>query len=239
MLAGGKPVLKPGTLIDSNENITVLKKREYVSRGGYKLAHALRQFKISVQDKVVLDVGSSTGGFTDCLLKNGARLVVAVDVGRGQLDWSLRNDPRVRVVEGTNIRNLKPPQLPELAGVATVDVSFISVTKFTQNLLSLLTPLAEIIVLIKPQFEAAPKLVGRKGVVRDPDTHRQVLLSIWRHYAEQGLAIKGLTPSPIRGAQGNREFLLHIARGEREGLSDPEAVVEKIIKESYHVNKDY
>lgn len=233
VLADGRPVLKPSSLVSPGEQITLLGKRDYVSRGGYKLEKALRHFKIKVKDKVALDVGSSTGGFTDCLLQNGARQVIAVDVGRGQLDWSLRNDPRVYVLERTNIRCLRAEELPELADVATIDVSFISVTKFTRNLASLLKPKAELVVLVKPQFEAGRELVGRKGVVRKGEVHQQVLLSLWQHYKEEGFRIRGLTYSPLRGPQGNLEFLLYASSRKGRSVTDAKKVVARVVEEAH------
>lgn len=175
--ADNKKIEKPGTAVDSRVNIEIKGSlHPYVSRGGLKLAKALEVFHVDVQGVIAIDVGASTGGFTDCLLQNGAAKVYAVDVGYGQLDWKLRNDPRVVVMERTNIRYLTKDKLDQLADLAVVDVAFISLTKFFAGLLDLLTDAGQIIALIKPQFEVGRELVGKKGVVRDPGVHRQLLL---------------------------------------------------------------
>ena len=185
----------------------------FVGRGGIKLSHALDQFRVDVTDRVAGDVGASTGGFTDCLLKRGARRVYAIDVGYGQLDYSLRTDPRVVVLERQNARYLE--RLPEPLDLATMDVSFISVRLILPALRRLLAPTGELIVLIKPQFEAGRERVGKKGVVQDPAVHREVLSAFGDWAIEQGWTVRGITHSPIRGAEGNREFFFHL------GLAGP------------------
>ncbi|HEY8530797.1 MAG TPA: TlyA family RNA methyltransferase [Limnochorda sp.] len=180
----------------------------FVSRGGEKLDHALATFGISVQGLACLDVGASTGGFTDCLLQRGARRVYAVDVGYGQLAWKLRQDPRVVVLERTNVRYLEPSAIPEPVDLATVDVSFISVTLFLDRLRAFLTPEGQVVILVKPQFEAGRGRVGKGGVVRSPEIHREVIAKVWEHARSVGLAARGLTASPLLGPAGNREFLL-------------------------------
>lgn len=180
----------------------------YVSRGGIKLEAALKEFRIDVVDKVVLDIGASTGGFTDCLLKHGAKKVYAVDVGYGQLDWKLRQDPRVVVMERINARYLKLEDIGELVDVATIDVSFISITKVIPALLKILKPSGILIALIKPQFEVGKGKVGKGGVLRDENKHREVVSRITNFLEELNFKVLGVIPSPILGADGNKEFLI-------------------------------
>lgn len=184
----------------------------YVSRGGLKLEKALDSFQIDVAGLVALDVGASTGGFTDCLLQRGARKVYAVDVGYGQLAWKLRQDPRVVSLERTNIRYVTRELIPEPIDIATVDTSFISVTKFLPAVDSLLTPEGRMVVLVKPQFEAGRSQVGKKGVVRDPEVHREVLAHICDFAHTLSLRLLGLTHSPVLGPEGNIEFLLYLGK---------------------------
>ncbi len=185
----------------------------YVSRGGLKLEKALDTFQIDVAGLVALDVGASTGGFTDCLLQRGARKVYAVDVGYGQLAWKLRQDPRVVSLERTNIRYVTRELIPEPIDIATVDTSFISVTKFLPAVDSLLTPEGRMVVLVKPQFEAGRSQVGKKGVVRDPEVHREVLAHLCDFAHTLSLRLLGLTHSPVLGPEGNIEFLLYLGKG--------------------------
>jgi len=187
----------------------------FVSRGGLKLEHALNEFKIDVTGLVCLDVGASTGGFTDCLLQRGAAKVYAIDVAYGQFDWKLRNDPRVVVVERTNIRYLKPDQLygaADKASLAVIDVIFISLVTIFPAVYDLLVPQGEIVALIKPQFEAKREQVGRGGIVRDEAVREEVVARIKQKAAELGWEVGGLTRSPIEGANGNVEFLIHLAK---------------------------
>jgi 23S rRNA (cytidine1920-2'-O)/16S rRNA (cytidine1409-2'-O)-methyltransferase len=184
----------------------------YASRGGLKLEKALAEFGVSVDGMVCLDVGASTGGFTDCLLQNGASRVVAVDAGTNQLVWSLRNDPRVEVREKTNARELKPEDLDTLFDLIVMDVSFISVTKILPALTPLLADGGRIIVLIKPQFEVGKGEVGKGGIVRDPEKHERVVKEVNEFAESIGLALLGLIESPILGAEGNKEFLAHYGR---------------------------
>jgi 23S rRNA (cytidine1920-2'-O)/16S rRNA (cytidine1409-2'-O)-methyltransferase len=180
----------------------------YVSRAGLKLAGALDHFGIDPGGRVCLDIGSSTGGFTDCLLQRGAARVYAVDVGAGQLDWKLRNDPRVIVREGINARYLTPEDIGEPVDLAVCDVSFISATLIIPVLTPLLRPIAELVILVKPQFEVGREQVGKGGIVRDPELHRQSCDKV-RAAVEQIGFITSLVESPIQGAEGNREFLLY------------------------------
>jgi 23S rRNA (cytidine1920-2'-O)/16S rRNA (cytidine1409-2'-O)-methyltransferase len=186
----------------------------YASRGGLKLEKALAEFSVSVDGMICLDVGASTGGFTDCLLQNGASRVVAVDAGTNQLVWSLRNDPRVEVREKTNARELKPEDLDTLFDLIVMDVSFISVTKILPALTPLLADGGRIIVLIKPQFEVGKGEVGKGGIVRDPEKHERVVREVNEFAESIGLAVLGLIESPILGAEGNKEFLALYGRAE-------------------------
>jgi 23S rRNA (cytidine1920-2'-O)/16S rRNA (cytidine1409-2'-O)-methyltransferase len=189
----------------------------WVGRGGVKLAHALDAFGIDVSGREALDIGASTGGFTDVLLQRGARRVVALDVGHGQLDWRLREDPRVIVIERRNARELEPAWLPAPADVVTVDVSFISLRLILPVLPAIVAPGADIVVLVKPQFEAGRDEVRRGGLVLDPAVHDAVLARVTERAGACGLRRVAMTPSPITGATGNREFLMHIRIAETAG----------------------
>jgi len=182
----------------------------FVSRGGLKLAMALEKFDLAVQGRTAIDVGASTGGFTDCLLQNGAAKVFAVDVGYGQLAWKLREDERVVNLERCNIRFLKKEALAEIPTLAVIDASFISLSKVLPNTLQLLTPGADIIALIKPQFEVGKGLVGKGGVVKDERQHEKVLADIQQLAVDLGCRVLGVVESPILGPKGNREFLIHL-----------------------------
>ena len=202
----------------------------YVSRGGLKLEKALRNFDVDVKDKVCTDVGSSTGGFTDCMLQNGAAKVFAIDVGRGQLDWKLRNDPRVVCMEKTNIRYVTPEDIGEPVDFSSIDVSFISLTKVLLPIRDYLRKDGEIVALIKPQFEAGREKVGKKGVVREKSTHREVIRKVMDYAMSIGFDLCALDFSPIRGPEGNIEYLIHLKKtgretGENRGL-DPDAAVD-------------
>lgn len=217
----GQTVSRPGLSVPADVELAIVQPPPYVSRGGYKLAHALDAFGLQVAGLTVVDVGASTGGFTDVLLKRGAAKVYAVDVGYAQLDWRLRQDPRVVVMERTNIRHLTG--LPEPVDAAVVDVSFISLTLVLPSVLPLLEPAGWIVALVKPQFEAGRSQVGKGGVVRDPEVHRLVLERVLNWATQHGLVIGGCTPSPILGPAGNREFLV-LLRREGEGQAVDEAV---------------
>ncbi|MEM2936847.1 MAG: TlyA family RNA methyltransferase [Candidatus Bathyarchaeia archaeon] len=205
----GSRVDKSGTLVKADSRIEVRGgDLRYVSRGGIKLEAALMGFNVDVRDKTALDIGASTGGFTDCLLQHGAKVVYAVDVGYGQLDWRLRNNPRVIVMERTNARYLKPEDIGERVDITTIDVSFISLTKVIPAILGILKPGGTLIALIKPQFEVGKGEVGRGGIVRDEDKQRDVIRRITVFLEDTGFRILGVIPSPILGADGNREFLV-------------------------------
>jgi 23S rRNA (cytidine1920-2'-O)/16S rRNA (cytidine1409-2'-O)-methyltransferase len=205
---------KAGRLISVSSRITVKKPYPpYVSRGGIKLEAALSQFSVDVRDRIILDVGSSTGGFTDCLLQRGAKKVVAVDVGYGQLHWKLRRDPRVEVLEKTNIRYLMPGDIGEMIDGAVIDVSFFSLRLVVPAVSELLKKEAFIIALVKPQFEAGRGQVGKGGVVRDSEIHEKVLLDLSRFFESAGWKIEGSMTSPLLGPKGNKEFLVHLRQG--------------------------
>lgn len=211
VLVNGQPAQKAGTQINDSAEIT-LKERDhpYVGRGGIKLAHALDAFDISVDGREALDIGASTGGFTDVLLRRGATRVIALDVGHGQLDWGLRNDPRVVVIERANARTLEPSDLPGAVDIVTIDVSFISLRHIFPRVPALLRPAGDVVALVKPQFEAGRSEVGKKGVVRDPIVQQRVIDEAARSAAEVGLVRVAMTESPITGDTGNREFFLHL-----------------------------
>ena len=204
-----RPVTKAGTAILADAYVAlVAPDHPYVGRGGVKLAHALDTFAISVNGREALDIGASTGGFTDALLQRGASRVVALDVGHGQFDWSLRNDPRVVVVEHFNARMLVPADLSVPVDVVVIDVSFISLKQILPVVPPLLRPGADVVALVKPQFEAGRAEV-RKGIIREPAVHARVLDEVAAAAAGVGLTSVGSTPSPITGAKGNQEFFLH------------------------------
>ena len=204
----------------------------YVSRGGLKLEKALKVFPITLTDKICMDIGASTGGFTDCILQNGAAKVYSVDVGYGQLDWKLRQDDRVVCMEKTNFRYMTPEDIPDVLDFASVDVSFISLDKILTPAYALLKEQGEMVALIKPQFEAGREKVGKKGVVRDPKVHEEVISRIVRHADEVSFEVLDLSYSPIRGPEGNIEYLIHLRKNpERTVYPDIPAVFEKKIKE--------
>ncbi|MDF2569826.1 MAG: tlyA [Sporomusa sp.] len=207
----GQKTDKAGTVVPTIANIAVHGDSiGYVSRGGLKLAKALEQFQLDLTGKVMADVGASTGGFTDCALKNGAIKVYAIDVGYGQLAWSLRTDERVINMERTNIRNVKPENLGQLLDFVSIDVAFISLDKVLPVVKTLLSEQGTVIALIKPQFEAGREKVGKKGVVRDPAVHREVINNVVQMASLHSLIPLGLTFSPVTGPEGNIEYLLYL-----------------------------
>lgn len=206
VVVGNRTIVKPSTLVDEGAEIKILESPQFVSRGGLKLEYALSQFQIDVNGLVAVDVGASTGGFTDCLLKRGARRVYAVDVGYGQLDYRLRQDPRVVVMERLNARYVFT--LPEAVDLATLDLSFISLEKVVPTVARLVKSKGPLIALVKPQFEAGKKQVSKGGVVKDPLIHASVLGRFISWAVDHGFRLGGLTASPILGAEGNREFLV-------------------------------
>lgn len=215
VFVNGQRVDKPGTAVAEDAQIEVRGGTlAYVSRGGLKLEKAMAAFPIDLNGAVCADIGASTGGFTDCMLQNGAQKVYAVDVGYGQLDWKLRGDPRVVCMERTNARYLTHEQIPQELDFASVDVSFISLGLILPALDGLLSPEGEAVCLVKPQFEAGREKVGKKGVVRDPAVHLEVLEAFLRHAKENHFTVLGITYSPIRGPEGNIEYLGYLRHGQ-------------------------
>lgn len=218
----GRRADKPGARVPEDARIEVRgSDHPYVSRGGLKLEHALRTFGLDVRGVIALDLGAGTGGFTDCLIQHGARKVYAVDVGRGQLDLRLRQDPRVVVLERTHARDLSPALVPEPLDFVCADVSFISLTKALPPVVPLLREGAMGVALVKPQFEAG-RGVAKRGVVRDPEVHRSVIRTVRDALTRHGLGSRGVTPSPIRGDAGNVEFLLLLQKGAPATLTEEE-----------------
>jgi 23S rRNA (cytidine1920-2'-O)/16S rRNA (cytidine1409-2'-O)-methyltransferase len=205
VMIGDQYAEKPGQQVPQDADVRVLEELKYVSRGGYKLERALDDFGVSVEGKTILDVGASTGGFTDCVLQRGARKVYAVDVGYGQMAWKLRDDPRVVVMERSNARRIHRDQFEDSIDLAVMDVSFIGAAKILEPLATITS---EVILLLKPQFEAGPKDVPRGGVIRDPLVHERVLNQFFADLPLWG--VTGLIDSPVTGSSGNREFLAHL-----------------------------
>ncbi len=206
----------------------------YVSRGGLKLEKAIETFHVNPSGKTCIDIGASTGGFTDCMLQNGAEKVFAIDVGHGQLAWKLRNDPRVVSMEKTNIRHVMPEQIGTRAGLISIDVSFISLRLVLPVAKTLLAPDGELLCLIKPQFEAGREQVGKKGVVRDRDVHREVIVRTLTAAAELGFRLLGLSYSPIKGPEGNIEYLALLCLGEGQAFPEPlPEIAERVVSESH------
>ncbi len=212
VFVNGRRIDKPGNRVLESVDIYIKAQQRYVSRGGIKLEAALKEFKVDVRGKTFIDIGASTGGFTDCLLQHGAKKVIAVDVGYGQLHWKLRNDPRVEVLEKTNARYLTLEKIGEKADGATIDVSFISLKLIIPPVSDLLKDTAIIIALIKPQFEAGKEKIGKGGVVRDPLVHKEVIEQITEFSKTLGWTPKGLIPSPLLGPKGNKEFFIYLVR---------------------------
>ena len=209
----GHQVSKAGQRVATNAEIELLDQDErYASRGGFKLASALDSFSMEVIHLVAMDVGASTGGFTDCLLQRGVEKVYAIDVGYGQLAWQLRQDPRVMVLERCNVRYLTTEQVPELVDLAVIDTSFISLTKVIPKVLEFVKGDGQLLALIKPQFEVGRGQVGKGGVVRDPELHRQVVTEIERFCESRGMEVRGVKESSLLGPKGNREFFVHAVK---------------------------
>lgn len=225
---GGEVSDKPGQRVLSDAIVTVDEGQRYVSRGGFKLEEALSRFELDVRGWTVADIGASTGGFTDCLLQGGAHRVYSIDVGYGQLAWSLRQDPRVVVMERTNARYLEA--LPEVVDLVTIDASFISLRLLLPAAARWLQPNGHAIPLIKPQFEAGRRQVGKGGVVRDPAVHRDVLMDVLTWSEAQGWGVLGLTASPLLGPAGNVEFLAHLKPGVSSLLGIEEAVERALVE---------
>lgn len=229
VFVNGQRVDKPGTAVPNDAPIEIRGNTlKYVSRGGLKLEKAMQVFPITLTDKTCMDVGASTGGFTDCMLQNGAKRVYSVDVGYGQLAWSLRTDDRVVNLERTNFRHITEEQVPEAIDFASVDVSFISLKHIFPNLHLLLRPCGQAVCLIKPQFEAGRDKVGKKGVVREAATHLEVVERVIGMAIENGFSVLGLEFSPVKGPEGNIEYLLYVEKSEAPAVApevDPAALV--------------
>lgn len=218
VFSGERRCDKPGLTLEEDAPLEVRGQPRYVSRGGLKLEKAMQCFPITLTDKTAADIGASTGGFTDCMLQNGAAKVYAVDVGYGQLAWSIRSDPRVVCLERTNARYLTREQIPEPLDFASIDVSFISLGLILPALRPLMAPDGQVAALVKPQFEAGRDKVGKKGVVRDPAVHLEVLERFLEHAAQADFSVRGLDFSPIRGPEGNIEYLGYLHAGAGEGF---------------------
>ncbi|BCJ85907.1 TlyA family RNA methyltransferase [Effusibacillus dendaii] len=237
VIVNGERIDKAGTKVPMEAEVQIKGNlHPYVSRGGLKLEKALKAFHFSLQDKVVIDIGASTGGFTDCALQNGAKLVYAVDVGYGQLAWKLRQDPRVIVMERTNFRHLQPEQLKdEKPEVAVMDVSFISTRLLFPVIRQILKPDGSLLTLIKPQFEAGRDKVGKNGIVREAGIHREVLQQTLAAAMQEGFAVQSITYSPITGGDGNIEFLAHLTLQDiKELAGEPlEKTIEQTVEEAH------
>ncbi|UFJ42904.1 TlyA family RNA methyltransferase [Brevibacillus humidisoli] len=234
---GGERCDKPGTKLPEDAAITIKGElHPYVSRGGLKLEKALQQFQVDLSGKVMMDIGASTGGFTDCALQHGARRVYAIDVGYGQLAWELRQDERVVVMERTNFRHLDPDQFAhERPDAASIDVSFISLRLILPVLHRFLKEDGDVIALVKPQFEAGKENVGKNGIVRDPAVHRQVLTDVTAFAREIGFAVQGISYSPITGGEGNIEFLLHLRKQTaNQGTDHLHDWISQVVKEAHN-----
>ena len=227
VLVNDQKVEKAGALVSENADIRILGERmPYVSRGGLKLEAALREFSLEVRDEVALDVGASTGGFTDCLLQHGCRKVYAVDVGYGQLAWKIRQDPRVIAIDRVNIRDIDPELVPEPVDLVVIDVSFISLDKVIPSVVRFLKAGAGIIALIKPQFEVGRAQVGKGGIVRDEAARAAAVAKVEALFRNAGLDVKGVIPSPITGQDGNVEFLMYAVN--RPANSSPSTTIDSM-----------
>ncbi|MFC0188326.1 TlyA family RNA methyltransferase [Fictibacillus aquaticus] len=240
VFTGTERIDKPGMKIENDADLTVKGSLlPYVGRGGLKLEKALKVFSLDVTGKIVLDIGASTGGFTDCALQNGAKYVYALDVGYNQLAWKLRNDERVGVMERTNFRHVTPDMLQEgMPDVATADVSFISLRLILPVLKSILKPGGQAVVLIKPQFEAGREEVGKKGIVRDPAVHERVITEMLDFSVKEGYTPLDLSFSPITGGDGNIEFLLHLLNGPAEKSFSIDRASEVVKEAHLHLKKE-
>jgi len=224
----GQPIDKVGALVDKGAVVQLASRQQFVSRGGDKLAPALDVFAVSPREKICLDVGASTGGFTQCLLERGALRVYAVDVGQGQLDAQLRADGRVVVMEKMNARHLVAATFPDAPDLATIDVSFISLEKVLPAVFGVLAPRGEVVALVKPQFEVGKGLVGKGGVVREPSHHQAVLSRVARFAVLRGWHVRGVVASPLTGPKGNREFFLHLTTTGRT-LADLDGLIARAV----------
>lgn len=223
---------KPGEKIDENAEVYIKGDQiSYASRGGLKLEKAIEDFNLDLKDNIAMDIGASTGGFTDCMLQNGVKKVYALDVGYGQLDWKLRNDPRVVVMERTNIRDVKPKEIEDVLDFISIDVSFISLKLVLPIAKTLLKEDGELVALVKPQFEAGKERVGKKGIIRDDKVHRDVLESIFEFSEEIGFGVQDISYSPVTGAKGNIEFLIYLKMNKESSIN--KNFVDTIVKEAH------
>lgn len=232
-IEGKGRALKAGTGLGPGDRVIVKSKKRFVSRGGDKLDGALERWGIDVSGRAALDAGASTGGFTHCLLERGASRVISLDVGRGQLHWDLRRDRRVTVMEGVNVRRLRPEELPFRPQIVVADLSFISLRLVFPALVGVMEEDCELIALVKPQFEAGRGEVGKKGVVRDPGVHGHVLMKVLEEAMGQGLILDDVAPSPLKGADGNIEFFAWWKRGNAAIDSDITGKVEEVVREAW------
>lgn len=231
VLVSGEREDKAGSVFDEKAEITIKGNGlKYVSRGGLKLEKAVLEYGLSLKDRICMDVGSSTGGFTDCMLQNGAGKVYAIDVGTNQLAWKLRQNPQVVSMEKTNIRYVTKEQIPDSITFASIDVAFISLTKVLKPVWELLEPNALVVCLIKPQFEAGREKVGKKGVVRDRKVHKEVICQVVSYALELGFAVRALDYSPIRGPEGNIEYLLLLEKETKEENQKSELLIEQVVE---------
>lgn len=236
VLVSGEREDKAGSVFDEKVEITIKGSGlKYVSRGGLKLEKAVLEYGLSLKDRVCMDVGSSTGGFTDCMLQNGAGKVYAIDVGTNQLAWKLRQNPKVVSMEKTNIRYVTKEQIPDSITFASIDVAFISLTKVLKPVWELLEPNALVVCLIKPQFEAGREKVGKKGVVRDRKVHKEVICQVVSYALELGFAVRALDYSPIRGPEGNIEYLLLLEKKTKEENQESELLIEQVVEGAHQV----
>jgi len=233
-IEGKGRTLKAGTRLGPGDRVLIRHKKRFVSRGGDKLDGAMERWDIDVAGMAALDAGASTGGFTHCLLEHGASMVASLDVGRGPLHWDLRQDERVTVMEGVNVRNLRPEELPFEPQIVVADLSFISLRTVLPALVGVLRKGGDLIALVKPEFEAGKGKVGKKGVVKDAAVHREVLRQVLEAAACEGLALEAVAPSPLKGADGNIEFFAWWKKKEEEEVvSDLTDIVDKAVNEAW------
>jgi len=238
VVVDGNKIDKAGTMVKENADIRVLGNQiPYVSRGGLKLEKAIKEFGVELKGKVTADIGASTGGFTDCMLQNGAVKVFAIDVGYGQLAWSLRTDERVVNMERTNVRNVTPEDIGQLIDLASIDVAFISLEKVLPAVKAMLKPDGQVVALIKPQFEAGKEKVGKKGVVRDPKVHLEVIHKVIDTAREMEFVTKELTFSPVKGPEGNIEYLVWLTKDKEAADNVTDEVMASTV-ELAHSNLD-
>ena len=238
VIVDGNKIDKAGTMVKENADIRVLGNQiPYVSRGGLKLEKAIKEFGVELKGKVTADIGASTGGFTDCMLQNGAVKVFAIDVGYGQLAWSLRTDERVVNMERTNVRNVTPEDIGQLIDLASIDVAFISLEKVLPAVRAMLKPDGQVVALIKPQFEAGKEKVGKKGVVRDPKVHLEVIHKVIDTAREMEFVTKELTFSPVKGPEGNIEYLVWLTKDKEAADNVTDEVMASTV-ELAHSNLD-